>query len=284
MACERAGLSAEHIASAIAAGHLSLSFVDAQFTFASSTSKETFAQAYARSGVPEDVASRGFQAAGLPAPDPTALATEDDLAIVDGLAMAMRLGVDIAGVQAVTCVYGESMRRIAETNAGLYHTYVEMPLLASGMAEAQMRELAVEASAELLPVADRMLMAVYRRHDDRSIMQHIVEHIEAELQEAGLIEPRTTPPAMCFLDLTGFTRLTEELGDRAAADLAGGLARMAQAVSARHGGLPVKWLGDGVMLYFEDPRGAVGGALEMVAEAPGSACRRHTPGWLPAPS
>jgi class 3 adenylate cyclase len=30
-------------------------------------------------------------------------------------------------------------------------------------------------------------------------------------------------PAMCFLDLAGYTRLTEERGDRAAAELAGAL-------------------------------------------------------------
>jgi adenylate cyclase len=32
------------------------------------------------------------------------------------------------------------------------------------------------------------------------------------------------PPAVCLLDLTGYTRLTEERGDEAAADLAAPLA------------------------------------------------------------
>jgi adenylate cyclase len=39
--------------------------------------------------------------------------------------------------------------------------------------------------------------------------------------------------------------------------------------SAReHGGVPVKWLGDGVMVHFREPAGAVLAALQMVAQFP----------------
>jgi class 3 adenylate cyclase len=39
--------------------------------------------------------------------------------------------------------------------------------------------------------------------------------------------------------------------------------------SAReHGGVPVKWLGDGVMVHFRDPDGAVLAALQMVEQFP----------------
>jgi adenylate cyclase len=54
---------------------------------------------------------------------------------------------------------------------------------------------------------------------------------------------------------------------------AAGLAELAGAVlvsrSAReHGGVPVKWLGDGVMVHYREPAGAVGSALELVARLP----------------
>ena len=38
-----------------------------------------------------------------------------------------------------------------------------------------------------------------------------------------------------------------------------------QRTSVKHGGRPVKWLGDGVMLYFPEPGPGVVAALEMVA-------------------
>ena len=72
---------------------------------------------------------------------------------------------------------------------------------------------------------------------------------------------------MCFLDITGYTRLTEEHGDEAAADLAHArLTGLVQQASERHGGRAVKWVGDGVMLYFREPGPAVEAALEMIED------------------
>jgi class 3 adenylate cyclase len=68
---------------------------------------------------------------------------------------------------------------------------------------------------------------------------------------------------MCFLDITGYTRLTEEQGDEAAADLAARLAGLVRRSAQEHGGTPVKWLGDGVMFYFREPAAAVLAALAM---------------------
>jgi adenylate cyclase len=61
----------------------------------------------------------------------------------------------------------------------------------------------------------RMLMAIYTRHQERYTIDHLVEHIEAVV--TGRRPQR--PPAMCFLDLAGYTRLTEERGDRAAVEM-----------------------------------------------------------------
>ena len=69
---------------------------------------------------------------------------------------------------------------------------------------------------------------------------------------------------MCFLDITGYTRLTQEQGDSAAAELAEHLGEIVQRTSVRFGGRPVKWLGDGVMLHFPNPGSGVASAIEMV--------------------
>jgi adenylate cyclase len=110
----------------------------------------------------------------------------------------------------------------------------------------------------------RMLVALYTRHQERYTIDHLVSHIEAVVTER---RPQR-PPAMCFLDLAGYTRLTEERGDRAAAALATSLADLVEQVSLPHGGQPVKWLGDGVMFHFRRPGQAVVAALEMVERTP----------------
>ncbi len=94
---------------------------------------------------------------------------------------------------------------------------------------------------------------------------NIIEGLEMQLAAAGLHIRLEHPPAMCFLDITGYTRLTQERGDAAAADLAEQLGRLVQRTSVKYGGRPVKWLGDGVMFYFKDPGPGVVAALEMVA-------------------
>jgi adenylate cyclase len=73
---------------------------------------------------------------------------------------------------------------------------------------------------------------------------------------------------MCFLDLVGYTRLTEQHGDQVAAELAGRLAVLVDQSSREHGGVPVKWLGDGVMVHFREPAGAVLSGLQLVAQLP----------------
>ena len=76
------------------------------------------------------------------------------------------------------------------------------------------------------------------------------------------------PPAIAFLDLTGYTTLTEERRDRAAADLAARLVELVSTVAHQYGGHPVKLLGDGVMFYFPDPAQAVLAGLELVERIP----------------
>ena len=75
-------------------------------------------------------------------------------------------------------------------------------------------------------------------------------------------------PAMCFVDLVGYTRLTEERGDAAGAAFAETLAVLAGRSAHEHGGVPVKWLGDGVMVWFREPAGAVLSALALMEQLP----------------
>jgi adenylate cyclase len=112
--------------------------------------------------------------------------------------------------------------------------------------------------------SDRALLAVWHAHETHAWTRNLVETAEVLLERAGIRSRTERPPAMCFLDITGYTRLTQERGDEVAADLAAELARLVQRSSVQHTGRPVKWLGDGVMFYFAEPGPGVVAALEMV--------------------
>jgi class 3 adenylate cyclase len=115
---------------------------------------------------------------------------------------------------------------------------------------------------------EHMILALYLRTQQHAWIGHMVEHVEIALEEAGIERPTPVPQAMCFLDLAGYTRLTEERGDRAAAELATRLGAVVSEGARSHGGQAIKWLGDGVMFHFRDAASAVRSALEMVARTP----------------
>ncbi len=116
------------------------------------------------------------------------------------------------------------------------------------------------------------------RHLERTLNQRIIVATESALVRAGRLPARPAlPTAIAFVDLTGYTTLTERLGDEAAAMTAARLATLADECARQHGGRVVKLLGDGVLLRFEDPATAVTavgdllGAIEAAGLPPGHA-------------
>jgi adenylate cyclase len=125
--------------------------------------------------------------------------------------------------------------------------------------------LGVEFGDRMSVLSERAVIAMYHRQQARAWTGGIIEDIELQLAALGLHSRLEHPPAMCFLDISGYTRLTEERGDAAAAQLAEELGGVVGQTAVRHGGRPVKWLGDGVMLHFPSAGRGAEAALEMVA-------------------
>jgi adenylate cyclase len=114
-----------------------------------------------------------------------------------------------------------------------------------------------------------VLVWLHRRHVEQGMIESVLDHVEAAIERTGAsrLPPRQVP-AIAFLDLSGFTALTEERGDEAAVDLTVKLSDLVRSATGRHGGRAVKFLGDGVMCYFASPTEGVLAALEIVHEAP----------------
>lgn len=116
----------------------------------------------------------------------------------------------------------------------------------------------------VMPLMDRTLLSLYHRFQEGMWMDDLVEHVELAIEEAGLLQRLEHPPAVGFVDLSGYTRLTEEHGDERAADLATAHAALVQRTARRYGGQAVKFLGDGVIFLFKSASDGVGAALEAV--------------------
>ena len=270
-AFERSGIPMDWLRAAIDAGHYSLAFTEVQWQASpvGTESGETYAEACARTGYPFEDLQRMFESSGFPRPEADDPIPAADAQMLPMMVILHGLLADPNVAAHVIRVYSENLRRIAQAEALFYHTYVEQPMLRSGMSETQMRDQAVQISRAVAPLVDSLVMWMYHRHQTHYVIEDLIEHLESALERTGLGRARPVrPPAMVFLDLAGYTRLTEERGDEAAAELAGVLGDLVAAESRRFGGTPVKWLGDGVMFHFPDPAAAVACALDLVERAP----------------
>jgi class 3 adenylate cyclase len=75
---------------------------------------------------------------------------------------------------------------------------------------------------------------------------------------------RQTCPTFLFVDLSGYTSLTERRGDAVAADTAQRFRRAKRSLSRRYGAWQVKSMGDGVMIWAPDAGRAVALAADVL--------------------
>jgi adenylate cyclase len=262
---ERAGVPLEGIATAVRDGALSFSYLDATaFDRFAGVSRTKFRELSERTGVPMDLLLVVREAHGFAEPGPEDHVREDELAIVPVMELLLSFGIRPEAIKRLLGAYGDGLRRIVETETDWYRTEVELPLLEGGMTEVEMQAAQADVGSRISPLLDQTLVSIYHGQQEHAWSKSAVEGVETALEQTGLYRRVRRPPAVSFLDITGYTRLTEERGDEAAAELATRLATLVRGSSREHGGQPVKWLGDGVMFYFPDPGDGVLAALDMV--------------------
>jgi class 3 adenylate cyclase len=261
---ERAGVPLEGLASAVRDGVLSFSFLDvAAYDRFAGLSGTTFQQLSAETGIPLELLMVVREAFGSAEPAPEDHVHHNELSVVPLLQLQLSKEFRPVVIERWLRAYGDSLRRIAEAEAAWWNSEVEKAMVTSGMTEGEMLQAQADLGSEMTPLMEQVLLALYHGQQEHTWSQVFVEHVEGALEAAGLYRRVERPPAMCFLDLTGYTQLTEERGDEAVAELAARLAGLVRRTSQEHGGVPVKWLGDGVMFYFREPAAAVLAALAM---------------------
>jgi adenylate cyclase len=261
------GLPPAAIAGVLESGQFSLNFLDnASFGTFTAISALTFEDLAKERDIPVEVLLAIREAIGAAIARPTDRVWEVELDIVPSIEAQLASGFPPDAVERLVRILGDSLRRYALASAESFRRHVIGPVEdASGE---EIGAAAAAASERISGPTEDALVAMYRAQLRHAYASTMVDGITATLADAGIVASNERPPAMCFLDITGFTRLTSEHGDKAAADLADGVGRLVMRVSVEHGGRPVKWLGDGVMLHFREPGAGVVAALIMAAEVP----------------
>jgi adenylate cyclase len=260
------GLAIEDLGRLVAEGHITFPNLEAVFGEPVPASQTSLADFAAQIDRDPDLVRRVYAQLGLPQPhDEDRLRADDLQSLREFLlvfdARAVGLGDDFLLRAARVC--GDSVRHLVEAVNAMMRDEL-MPAVARSSTEAPR----VRGGGPFAATGE-LTAWLLRRHLEAVIHGNIVENIERVMEETGIGRRRDLhPPAIAFLDLSGFTGLTGARGDEEAAKLALRLFDLVQESTASRHGRAVKSLGDGVMLHFRDARDAVPAALDLVDAIP----------------
>jgi adenylate cyclase len=265
---EAFGIPATRLAAALSEGALTLSYLD-RLPDPPPRSGRTFSELCDELRIDFSLLDRIYAGFGLRRPQPDERVREDDVQIISGLTILFEAGLGEGEVLRAARVWGEAPRRVAQHQVRSFHELIEEPFRQQGLSEDQALDAALtQIGVRLIPYCEQLVGWLYRRHFETYAIEHRVGHVETALDTAGLHrKPAAHPEACVFADLSGYTRLTDELGDEAAEGMALQLAELVQEVANSHRGVVVKMLGDGVHFHFPESGCAVLGSLELVEKA-----------------
>ena len=242
------GHSLEELRRAVRDGRLAFGYVEDLLPGAREREIDR-GEAADRSGLEEELIERVMTLLGTP----TALEgtlSEPDAVAIEQMAEVLKAGFPLVALLQLVRVYAQSIRKIAEAEVRLFHLFVHEPLIRQGVDALEMAEEMEGLARELLPLTSPLMEYIHQRYLRFYIEQDVVGHMEADF--GGLRQMGRVRMAFCFVDLTGFTRYTEEEGDEEALDL---VERFVETVEATlpSEALIVKTIGDEVMIVSPDP-------------------------------
>jgi class 3 adenylate cyclase len=225
----------------------------------------TYEELAASLGRPSEFLRRLSSELGLPPGDDDRLRGED--AEMLALLLTKLDLADDGELSRFARLYGGTVQRLVDAGLQFFDQAVRERVAAFELTTAERDSVVYERAAGFTELVARLVPWLQGRHRERAVLEYLVNVTEAFMEERGITprQPRL-PPAIAFLDLTGYTALAEERGDEAAAEAASSLASVVLGTAQAHGGRPIKWLGDGVMFHFTDPGAAILSGLDLVAE------------------
>jgi adenylate cyclase len=267
-AWEDAGLTAETVMALVDSGALSLGFLDTPLLTATDLLDRTYREVCIEQEIPLRFVQQLHEAIGFVPPNAEDRARSDDATLIGLAKLFLSLGASEAGVLRLFRVYADSLRRIGQAEAELFEAEIEGRLRTAGLSERQLLDFGSDVGTRINALLEGTVASIYKRHREHIWIAHSTNHAEVALDQAGLHPRAPRLDTICFVDLAGYTRLTEERGDVLAARFAAELAALVETISSRRGGRPIRWLGDGGMFHFREARAAVLAALDMVDGAP----------------
>jgi len=243
------GYSLEDLREAGREGRLAFGFTEELFPTPAETL--TLEDVAAETGLEPELIERILVILGTPVGQQRVLAA-DDAAALRHCALVLAAGFPLVAFLQLVRVYVQSMRRIADAEVRLFHLYVHEPLIRDAVPELEMAAEMGELAGDILPLAAPLTEYLHNRYLRFFLEQDVVGHMEAGLgADTAEIELGQVTMTLCFIDLSGFTRYTEEEGDMEALDVIENFVETVEATLPPEAAI-VKTIGDEVMVVSPD--------------------------------
>jgi adenylate cyclase len=244
-------------------GRLAFGFVEDLFP--SPEEQVTVESVAAETGLEPELIERILVILGTPLGQERLL-SPDDVKALRHCARVLAAGFPLVAFLQLVRVYVQSMRRIADAEVRLFHLYVHEPLIRDALPELEIAEEMGELAADILPLAAPLTDYLHTRYLRYFTEQDVVGHMEADL-DAAASHLGQVPVTLCFIDLTGFTRYTEEEGDLEALDVVENFVETVEATLPPEATI-VKTIGDEVMVISPDPASLTEWAVGLLDRFP----------------
>jgi len=260
------GHSLEELKQAGREGRLAFGFVEELFP--GSEEQTTVEEVARETGLEPELVERILVILGTPLGRERRLGP-DDVSALRHCARVLAAGFPLVAFLQIVRVYVQSLRRIADAEVRLFHLYVHEPLIRDALPELEIAEEMGELASDVLPLAAPLTEYLHTRYLRYFMEQDVVGHMETDL-EAPVSDLGQVPVTLCFIDLTGFTRYTEEEGEREALDVVENFVETVEATLPPEATV-VKTIGDEVMVVSPDQASLTEwavGLLERFSERP----------------
>jgi adenylate cyclase len=141
--------------------------------------------------------------------------SEDDLQMLRYVAAVLAAGLPLVAFLQLMRVYGQAISQIADAEVRLFHLYVHEPLMRDGVPGLEMAEEMEGLTREVLPLASPIMDHMHQRFLQHFVEQDVIGHMESDLGD-DMLDLGRLRVAIAFVDLAGYTQLTEELGEEEA--------------------------------------------------------------------
>ncbi len=239
------GISADDVA-AVLARRRSLNAVAGDLVLRPGT-RITAVEAAGRTGMPVEMIRRISLAVGLPVTGDERAYSPDDIQMIELFARGGELFGEVALEQFLRVV-GSSLARIADAAGSLFLAEVETPLAARQASELALAQANLEAIEMLTPLR-QVMDTLFLSHMEQAILRSEAAREHSTSLVTGYL-------CVGFVDLVGFTQLSQQLPVSELRTLVDDFESAAYDVVGSRGGRVVKLIGDEVMFVTVDPLAA----------------------------